>query len=131
MASDPQQMRTDLRRVRYLGSARSGTTGSAHMRLTSLALVPLTVAFVWFVLSLVGKPYDVALHSLSRPLPAIVLLLFILVSIYHMQLGMQTIIEDYVHGEHTKDWTLTANLFFCFVVGIACVYAVMRLSFLQ
>lgn len=130
MSMQPNQMRTDLRRVRYLGSARSGTTGSAHMRLTSLALVPLTVGFVWLVLSLVGKSYGDALHTLSQPLPAIFLLLFILASVYHMQLGMRTIIEDYVHGEHAKDWSLAASLFFCFAVGIACVYAVMRLSFM-
>ena len=130
MSMQPDQMRSDLRRVRYLGSARSGTTGSAHMRLTSLALVPLTVGFVWLVLSLIGKPYEAARHTLSQPLPAIFLLLFILASVYHMQLGMQTIIEDYVHGEHAKDWSLAASLFFCFVVAIACVYAVMRLSFM-
>ena len=129
MSLDPNHMRTDLRRVRYLGSARSGTTGAAHMRLTSLVLVPLTVGFVWLVLSLVGKPYDAALRTLSQPLPAILLLLFILASVYHMHLGMRTIVEDYVHGEHAKDWSLTASLSFCFVVGIACVYAVMRLSF--
>ena len=130
MSFNPDQMRTDLRRVRYLGSARSGTTGSAHMRLTSLALVPLTIGFVWLVLSLIGKPYDAALRTLSQPLPAILLLLFILASVYHMQLGMRTIIEDYIHGEHAKDWALASSLFFCFVVGIACIYAVMRLSFM-
>ena len=130
MSNHPNHMRTEMRRVRYLGSARSGTTGSAHMRLTSLALVPLTVGFVWLVLSLIGKPYPAAVATLSRPLPAIFLLLFILASIYHMQLGMRTIIEDYVHGEHAKDWSLAASLFFCFIVGIASVYAVMRLSFM-
>ena len=130
MSDTPNHMRTELRRVRYLGSAKSGTTGSAHMRLTSLALVPLTVGFVWLVLSLVGQPYEAALRTLSQPLPAIFLLLFILASIYHMQLGMRTIIEDYVHGEHAKDWSLAANLFFCFVLGIASVYAVMRLGFM-
>jgi succinate dehydrogenase / fumarate reductase membrane anchor subunit len=129
MSDNPDHMRTELRRVRYLGSARSGTTGSAHMRLTSLALVPLTVGFVWLVLSLLGKPYPDAHATLSRPLPAILLLLFILAGIYHMQLGMQNIIEDYVHGGHAKEWSLAANLFFCAVVGMACIYAVLRLSF--
>ena len=129
MSNDPETMRTDLRRVRYLGSARSGTTQAAHMRLTSLALVPLAIGFVWFVLSLIGRPYPEVRESLSHPLPAILLLLFVLASLYHMQLGMRTIIEDYIHGEHAKDWSLAANLFFCIVVGMACVYAVLRLSF--
>lgn len=130
MSDSPNHMRTEMRRVRYLGSAKSGTTAASHMRLTSLALVPLTVGFVWLVLSLIGKPYEAALATLSQPLASIFLLLFILAGIYHMQLGMRTIVEDYIHGEHAKDWTLAANLFFCFVVGVACVYAVMRLSFM-
>lgn len=128
MSDDPRHMRTEMRRVRYLGSAKSGTTGASHMRLTSLALVPLTVGFVWLVLSLLGEPYDAAIATLSRPVPAILMLLFILAGIYHMQLGMRTILEDYVHGEHAKEWSLAANLFFCFVIGISCVYAVVRLS---
>ncbi len=129
MSNTPDHMRTQIRRVRYLGSAHSGTTGASHMRLTSLALLPLTIGFVWLVLSLIGQPYLDVHAILSRPLPAILLLLFILSGVYHMQLGMRTIIEDYVHGEHAKDWSLAANLFFCNVVGMACVYAVLRLSF--
>ncbi len=130
MSSNPNHMRTELRRVRYLGSAKSGTSGSAQMRLTSLALVPLTIGFVWLVLSLIGKPYEAALATLSQPAASIFLLLFILASIHHMQSGMRNIIEDYVHGAHAKEWSLAANLFFCFVVAIACVYAAMRLSFM-
>jgi len=57
------------------------------------------------------------------------MLLFILAGVYHMQLGMRTIIEDYIHGEHAKGWCLAANLFFSVAVGIACIYAVLRLSF--
>ncbi len=129
MSDNPRHRHDEARRVRYLGSAHSGTRHAAAMRLTSLALVPLTVAFVWLVLSLVGKSYDEAHAFLARPAPAILLLLLIGTGIHHMQLGMRTIIEDYVHGEHTKDWALAANLFFAVVVGVACAYAVLRLSF--
>ena len=129
MSENPRLLADDLRRVRYLGSARSGTTHNWHMRLTSLALVPLTVGFVWLVVSMVGRPYAEVYGVLSRPLPALLLLGFILSGVYHMQLGMRTIIEDYVHGEHVKDWCLAANLFFSAAVGMACVYAVLRLSF--
>ncbi len=129
MSDNPQHMHEEMRRVRYLGSAKSGTTGLQHMRLTSLALVPLTIGLVWLLVSLVGKPYDEVHVTLGRPLPAILLLLVIGVGIYHMQLGMRTIIEDYIHGGHAKEWSLAANLFFAVLVGVACVYAVLRLSF--
>ena len=129
MSDNPQHMHDETRRVRYLGSAKSGTGHLTAMRLTSLALVPLTMGFVWIALSLVGKRYDEAHAFLARPLPAIIMLLVLLTGIYHMQIGMRTIIEDYVHAEHAKDWSLAANLFFAVAVGVACVYAVLRLSF--
>lgn len=129
MSDNPRKLHDDLRRVRHLGSARSGTTAAWHMRLTSLALVPLSIAFIWLVLSLVGRPYAEVYALLSRPVPAILMLLFILAGVYHMQLGMRNIIEDYVHVEATKDWCLAANLFFSAAIGVACVYATLRLSF--
>ena len=130
MSDNPRHSRNEMRRVRYLGAAHSGTTGVWHMRLTSLALVPLTVAFVWLVLSLVGRGYDEVHAIMARPLPSIVMLLVVGTSLYHMQLGMRTIIEDYVHGERLKEWSLAANLFFATALGVACVYAVLRLSFI-
>ena len=130
MSDNPRHAKNEARRVRYLGSAKSGTAGLQHMRLTSLALVPLTIAFVWLVLSLIGRGYDEVHATMAHPLPSIVMLLVILTSLYHMQLGMRTIIEDYVHQERWKDWSLTGNLFFAVVLGVACVYAVLRLSFI-
>ena len=129
MSDNPRHRHDEARRVRYLGSARSGTGHLAAMRLTSLALVPLTVAFVWTMLSLVGRTYDEAHAFMARPFPAITMLLVIGAGIYHMHLGMRTIIEDYVHGEHTKDWSLALSLFFSVAVAVACIYAVLRLSF--
>ncbi len=126
---DPDKMTSEMRRVRYLGSARSGVTASWHMKLTSLALLPLTIGFVFLVLSLVGRSYAEVHATLSHPLPALLLLLFVGAGIYHMQLGMRTIIEDYVHASQSKDWCLAGNLFFCVLVGLTCVYAVLRLSF--
>ncbi|WP_131196666.1 succinate dehydrogenase, hydrophobic membrane anchor protein [Lichenihabitans psoromatis] len=129
MRNDTDTMRSDLSRVRHLGAARSGTGWLWHMRLTSLALLPLTIGFVFLVLSLVGRPYAEVHATLSQPFPAILMLLFIGTGIYHMQLGMRTIIEDYIHGEQSKDWALAANMFFSVAVGLTCVYAVLRLSF--
>jgi succinate dehydrogenase / fumarate reductase membrane anchor subunit len=126
--SDSHHLHDDLARVRYLGSARSGTSAAWHMRLTSLALVPLTIGFVWLVLSLLGQPYEEVRARLAHPVPAILMLLFIGTGLYHMQLGMRTIIEDYIHDEKLKDASLAANLFFAVAVGVACIYAVLRLG---
>ncbi len=129
MANDSNYMRTTARQVRHLGSAKSGTHHVWHMRLTSYALLPLTIAFVWIVVSLVGKDYNTVRTALGSPAIAITMLLFLLTGIYHMMLGMQTVIEDYVHGEVAKTFSLMANTFFSICVGLACVYAVLRLSF--
>jgi succinate dehydrogenase / fumarate reductase, membrane anchor subunit len=126
---DTPSLRTAAAKVRYLGSARAGTHHMWHMRLTSAALIPLTIAFVWLVLSLLGKDYNQVRAALGMPLPALTLLLFIGAGVYHMQLGMQTIIEDYVHGEGARTVAIAGNLFFCAAIGLACVYAVLKLSF--
>jgi len=122
-------MRTPLSRVRYLGSARSGTRHAWHMRVTSVALLVLSIIFVGIILSVVGKDYNTVRATIGSPLPAIVILLFLLSGIYHMMLGMQTVIEDYVHGEHSKHWLIMLNMFFSAAIGLACIYAVLRLSF--
>jgi succinate dehydrogenase / fumarate reductase, membrane anchor subunit len=128
MADDPGSLRTPLGRVRYLGSARSGMRDDWFMRLTSVALVPLTIAFVWLLLSLLAKDYNGVRAELGSAAPAIVVLLFVLAGVYHMQLGMRSIILDYVHGQ-AREWTLFANLFFCAVLSLICVYAVLRIGF--
>jgi succinate dehydrogenase / fumarate reductase membrane anchor subunit len=128
MADDLSSLRTPLGRVRYLGSARSGVREDWLMRLTSVALVPLTIAFVWLLLSLLSKDYNGARAVLGRPAPAIIVMLFALAGIYHMQLGMRSIIFDYVNG-HAREWALIANLFFAAVLGLACIYAVLRIGF--
>ena len=78
MANDSNSMRTPLSKVRFLGSARSGTHHAWHMRATSAALVPLTVGFVWLLLMLVGKDYNTVRATLGSPCPAIIMLLFLL-----------------------------------------------------
>ena len=129
MANDPGSLRTALGRVRFLGSAKSGTHHAWHMRVTSVALVPLSILFLWIVASLAGKDYD-AVHSLFRNgfMPATVMILFILTSAYHMMLGMQSIIEDYVHDEPIKTWSIMGNLLFSILVGFAGLFAVLKLS---
>ena len=122
-------MKTPLGRARGLGSARSGTQHFWHQRLTSVAGIPLTIAFIVIVISLLGRNHAAAVQILGSPLVAILMLLFIVTTVYHMCLGMQEIIVDYVHGDLLKLMALMANTFFGFVVGLACAYAILKLSF--
>jgi succinate dehydrogenase / fumarate reductase, membrane anchor subunit len=121
--------RTPLSRVRSLGSAHSGTMHFWHQRLTSVALIPLSIAFVFIVIALLGRNHADASQILGSPLIAIIMLLFVGTVVYHMWLGMQVIIEDYVHGEFPKILLLMGNTFFCITVALACVYAILQISF--
>jgi succinate dehydrogenase / fumarate reductase, membrane anchor subunit len=129
MADDFDSFRTPLGRVRYLGAARSGAREDWFMRLSSAALVPLTIAFVWLLLTMLSKDYNGVRAELSHPIPAIIMMLFVLAGIYHMQLGMRSIIADYIHGP-AREWALMANLFFAAVLALSCLYAVLRIGFL-
>ncbi len=99
------------------------------MRVTSAALVPLTIAFVWLLLSLLAKDYNGARAELGHPIPAIIMMLFLLVGVYHMQLGMRSIIRDYINGR-AREWALMANLCFAALLALVCVYSVLRIDFI-
>ena len=127
--SSNSSMRTPLGRVRGLGSAKSGTEHFWLQRVTAVANVILTLIFLGVVISLFGKPYAAAMATLSHPLVAILMLLFIISGAVHMRLGMQVVIEDYIHGEGLKIAAVMANTFFAIAIGAACVFAVLKLSF--
>ena len=127
---DSKKMRTPLKNVRHLGSAKEGTDHFWRQRTTAVGLLILTPLFVALIVALIGADYGDVRRALAHPIVAIPMILFIGAGLMHMRLGMQTIIEDYVHGEHMKTWALMANMFFCAVVGLASVYAVLRLSFI-
>ena len=127
--SERPSMRTPLSRIRHLGSAHSGTQHFWRLRLTSVAGVPLTIAVIFIIMSLFGRNHAAVVQILASPFVTITMLLFIFVSIYHMWLGMQVIVEDYLHGEFLKVSVLMANTFFCCIVGVASVYAILKLSF--
>jgi succinate dehydrogenase / fumarate reductase membrane anchor subunit len=122
-------LRTPLARVRGLGAARSGTGHFWQMRLTSVASIPLTIAFVVIVVSLLGRNQAAAQQILATPLVTIVMLLFIIINVHHMWKGMQVVIEDYIHGELARPALVIANSLFCITVGLACCYALLKLSF--
>ena len=122
-------LRTPMRRVRGLGAARSGTGHFWHQRVTSAAGVLLTIALLVIVVGLLGRSHAAVVQIIGSPIVAIVMLLFIVNSSYHMWIGMQEIILDYVHEDKLKLLSLMANTFFCFAVGFASAFAILKLSF--
>jgi succinate dehydrogenase / fumarate reductase membrane anchor subunit len=127
--SPAPKYRTAARRVRGLGAARTGTGHFIGQRVTSVALLFLTIAFIVIVAGLIGRNHAAVVQILGSPLVAILMMLFIGTGIYHMWIGMQEIIIDYVHEDKLKLLALMANMFFCAVIGVACVFAILKLSF--
>jgi len=123
------QMRTPMSRVRGLGAAHSGTHHFWHQRVTSVAGIPLCIALIVIVIALLGRNHAAVVQILGSPIVAIIMLLFIINIVYHMWIGMQEIIVDYVHEEKFKLATLLANTFFCFAIGFSSAFAILKLSF--
>ena len=125
MTNDKASLRTMKSRISYFGAAHSGTRDARIMRLTSAALLPLGIAFIWNVVAISGKDFAGVRAYMHHPVPAILTILFVLAGVYHMKVGMQSIIDDYLHRAVTREWTTAANIFFSVFVGVACVYAVL------
>ncbi len=121
-------IRTPLGRVRGLGSAKSGTQHFWHQRLTAIANVPLTIGFIIIVISLAGSGHARAMQILGNPLVGVVMFLFVASAAYHMKLGMQVIIEDYIHDEKWKIAAVIANIFFAIAVAASSFYALLKIS---
>jgi succinate dehydrogenase / fumarate reductase membrane anchor subunit len=121
-------MRTPLGKVRALGASHSGTSDFWRQRLTAVAMILLMVPVIVIVMSLLRRNQAFAAQTLGSPLVAILMLLFIVASVWHMKIGMQVVIEDYVHDEKIKLISIIANNFFSVAVGLASVYAILKLS---
>jgi succinate dehydrogenase / fumarate reductase membrane anchor subunit len=124
-----REMRTPLGRVRGLGSAKTGTEDFWHQRLTAMANIPLVIAGVVIVISLTGRNHAAAAQILGSPLIAILMLLFIISVTFHMRIGMQVIIEDYVHEETSKIALIMLNTFYTVAVALVSAFAILKLSF--
>ncbi|MGE3830013.1 MAG: succinate dehydrogenase, hydrophobic membrane anchor protein [Parvibaculaceae bacterium] len=121
-------MRTPLAKVRGLGSAKTGTEHFWHQRLTALANIPLVIFFIGFVLTHLGADAAQVAASLRNPFIAIVLALAFVSVTWHMRLGMQVIIEDYVHAPAAHLAALIANNFFTLLLGAVALYAIAVMS---
>ena len=128
MSGSPH-IRTPLGRVRGFGTAKSGTAHFWHQRVTAIANIPLTIAAVIILITLLGRNQAAVAQILGSPVIAIIMLLFLTSITIHMRIGMAVIIEDYVHDDSARLALLMANTFFTIVVGLAAVYGILKLSF--
>jgi succinate dehydrogenase / fumarate reductase membrane anchor subunit len=122
-------LRTPLSKARGLGASRTGTEHFWHQRLTAIANVPLVIATVACIVYHVGASRAEVLASFRNPFIALVFILTFASVLWHMRLGMQVIVEDYVHGRGAKTALLVLNTFFTAALGAAAILAILSMSF--
>lgn len=122
-------LRTPLKQARNHGSAKEGATHFWQQRMTAVANVLLIPFLVLIVVGLAGADYATARTALSQPWIALPLFLLVVSGAIHMRLGMQVIIEDYIHAEGLKLALLLLNTFFAVAVAAAAALAILKLSF--
>lgn len=122
-------MRTPLKNVKNLGSAKEGTSHFWLQRVTGLANLILAIYLVWVIASLANADYATVRNALASPITSLLLMFLILSGVIHMRLGMQVIIEDYIHAGGAKIVALVTNTFFAVAIGAASIWAVLKLSF--
>ena len=120
--------RTPLKNVRGLGAAKTGTEHFVHQRHTATALVGLSIWFVVFVLSLLGSDYITAVDAVAKPWNAILLVGFLIAMFWHAQLGLQVVLEDYVHTSLPALALQTTVKFIAVLGAIVSVFAVARIA---
>ncbi|MEM7743808.1 MAG: succinate dehydrogenase, hydrophobic membrane anchor protein [Pseudomonadota bacterium] len=121
--------RTPFTLARGLGSAGTGTHHWWQMRVSSVALVPLTILVIWPFAGALGEGREAVLAAYANPFNAIVAILFLAVTFHHLMQGLQTVIEDYVHNKGSRTALLLGNQMFCAAFGLAGVFAVLKIAF--
>jgi succinate dehydrogenase / fumarate reductase membrane anchor subunit len=121
-------MRSQLGRARGLGSAKSGVAHWWAERVTSVALVPLTIWFIFAAVGLLGASHDDVLNWVANPVTIVLLICLLLVTFYHMQLGLQVVIEDYVHVESARVILLLVMKAVCFLAALAGIISVLKIG---
>jgi succinate dehydrogenase / fumarate reductase, membrane anchor subunit len=122
-------MKTPLKKVRGLGSAKSGTEHFWQQRLTAMANLVLLLFTVWFILAHLGAARPEMIASLKNPFVAAGLLLTLISVTWHMRLGLQVVIEDYVHSEARKIALLTLNMFFVYALTAVGAFSILKMGF--
>ena len=122
-------LRTPLAKVRGLGSAKEGTDHFWKQRITAVANILLVSYAIILLVQFAGADHATVKRVFAKPQNAIALLGLVLSGVMHMRIGMQTIIEDYIHAEGSKVAALMLNTFFSILIGITCIFAVLKLSF--
>jgi succinate dehydrogenase / fumarate reductase membrane anchor subunit len=121
--------RTPLSRARGLGSAKHGAGHWVSERVSSIALVPLTVWAVYGVIRLAGGDYGAAVQWVSDPLNATLLVLTLAISFWHMQSGLRVVVEDYIHKALSKSVLLILNLFVCGLAAALAIFSILKVAF--
>jgi succinate dehydrogenase / fumarate reductase membrane anchor subunit len=122
-------LRTPLSRARGLGSAKQGVHHWWAQRLSAIALIPLVVWFAVSLVTLSGADYGVVRSWIGAPLVMVLLILTIAVGLHHAQLGMQVVIEDYVHADGPKLALIVLVRFVAVFFGLAAIVAILRIGF--
>jgi succinate dehydrogenase / fumarate reductase membrane anchor subunit len=120
--------RSPLGRARGLGSAKAGATHWWAQRLTAIALVPLTLWFIWAVIGLKGADQQAVVVWLDNPVSLVLMLTLIVATFHHLQLGLQVVIEDYVKAHATKLASVLALKAACILLALACIVSVLKLG---
>ena len=121
-------MKTHLARVRGLGSAKEGSHHWWMQRLTAIALIPLTVWFVISIIGIVGADHAAVVNWFSSPVISIFMILFVSTMVYHSTLGVQVVIEDYIHKERWKFGLLIGLKFLGITLGVVAVFSILKLA---
>lgn len=121
-------LRSPLGKVRGLGSAKNGTHHWWMQKVTAVALIPLTIWFVASVVQMTQADYEVVISWMNSPIVAVLMLLFVITGIYHLKLGLQVVIEDYIHSEGSKMFLQMLVTFGCVAVATTAVFSILKIA---
>ena len=121
-------VQSPIARARGLGPAREGVSHWIRQRLTAISNIVLVLWFVFSAMALAGAGYEEVRAWLASPVPASLMILLVISTFYHARLGVQVVIEDYVHHEGAKIGSLAAVTLITFALAVACIVAVLKIA---